>query len=150
MQQKIEINIGGIKYQLSRNICEKIPRVSEYINDNKYFIDRDGKLFGYLLHLVLEKDIDIDNISTNKMMLEKLNTEATWYGLKNISENILQYMEKVGHDISLIRFMDSVYDVANNEDNILDIEKLAGIRKEAAKEAISAWEKCQERSRDYI
>lgn len=50
---------------------------------------------------------------------------------------------------SSIGFKRSLRDFAKGK-NLPEDEKLAGIRKEAAKEAISAWEKCQERSRDYI
>jgi hypothetical protein len=103
MSQIIELNVGGSVYCTTINtlLSEKnsffetlINKKTEQVKDsnNRYFIDRDGRLFNYVLDYLRNKlsFVPPDNlIETNRLKIEaeyyKLDGMVKFLSLKQIS-----------------------------------------------------------------
>ncbi|CAG8630198.1 14203_t:CDS:1 [Funneliformis mosseae] len=95
-QERIILNVGGIKYETFRSTLIAYPetylgtmfadRNRELLrptNDNEYFIDRDGKLFRYILQFYRTGKIQFPPSKDNKYSKEEIYVEIDFFQLPN-------------------------------------------------------------------
>jgi len=95
-KQAIKLNIGGHLYQTSMSTIQKYPSsyLADYIlstnqlydTDGNIFIDRDGKLFGFILNFM--RDGMIVELPTDQQQLQQLRQEAIFYRIGQLVKTI--------------------------------------------------------------
>uniref|UniRef100_A0A6C0E8Y5 BTB domain-containing protein n=1 Tax=viral metagenome TaxID=1070528 RepID=A0A6C0E8Y5_9ZZZZ len=94
MSNIIKLNIGGVLYQTTENTLLKYPdsflasifyekHLLPTDENGYYFIDRDGKLFEYILRFLRDGTINLDN--TAKNIIDDILDEADYYGIDELA-----------------------------------------------------------------
>lgn len=93
----IELNVGGVFYTTSlktlsqepdSSLCQRFNGTKEApIKDakGKYFIDRDGVLFRYILDFLRDQSISLPQAFRER---DRLIREASYYGLTKLVETL--------------------------------------------------------------
>lgn len=91
----MKLNVGGFKYETSLNtlISDQDSMLANMfsgrhtikLNDEGYhFIDRDGKIFEYIIKYLRDKKLNIDNIDIS--IVENIKDEAEYFQIKGLIE----------------------------------------------------------------
>lgn len=106
-KQRIYLNVGGTKFETSVLTLQADPRsflshmvmpsspMKPYSVDNiySYFVDRDPKLFSFILsYLRNGADVPITQLSKDLQLLKSLQMEADFFNLKHLE--VLLSVEK--------------------------------------------------------
>ena len=96
MTEIIELNVGGTHYTTYKSTLTSIPDTmlrsmfsGKFTNNldakGRYFIDRDGEPFKYILNYLRDGKIDF---SIGRDLLQRLRKEAEYFGLAKLVEEI--------------------------------------------------------------
>jgi len=87
--RRIEVDVGGMKFTTSLATITKFPesQLASYFNSkggpqsDKFFIDRDGTHFRYILNYLRDNEVDIPN---DGQIQKEIRKEAIFYGLSGL------------------------------------------------------------------
>ena len=111
MTDAVKLNVGGVLYQTTQHTLTKDQdsmlasmfsgRHPLKTDENGYhFIDRDGKLFEYILKFLRDGNIRIDNLEENT--IKNILDEANYYNISGLIK-FLQTCVKVDNDVDIIK-----------------------------------------------
>ncbi|CAL8091000.1 unnamed protein product [Calicophoron daubneyi] len=134
----IELNVGGKVYATTRQTIEKIPNAylstiihsKEALKDQerRFFIDRDGALFRYILDFYRYGPASIPRKLPE---LDRLREEAVFYGLPEMKKHIEDFMSaekrnKTNHSCITIGYR-GTFGLSKDGTNDLRFRKLTRI-----------------------
>lgn len=125
MSDRITLNVGGVRYQTTRStLCSYKGSMLEKMfdgnfkekpdEDGSYFIDRDGELFKYVLHVLRNGKITVKNIAIIKE--DRINIELDYFGLP-----LVNYIENGTRSLyPLVSMEDTEYELLRYSDDTND------------------------------
>jgi predicted flavoprotein YhiN len=94
----VELNVGGTHYTTTRTTLSAFPEsmLAALVRDNGFdlkkradgrvFIDRDGKLFKYILQFLRDRDLDVEVLRND--VVTRLKREAAFFCLDELENKI--------------------------------------------------------------
>jgi len=101
MSETVKLNVGGVPYETTQNTLTRYQgsmlksmfsgrHTSKLDENGRYFIDRDGDLFKYILKFLRDGNINLDDVSNDTK--KNLMDEAKFYCLDELINILEQYI----------------------------------------------------------
>lgn len=96
-EQRIDLDVGNMIYSTTRSTLARAKspffhRILKSEQRGAHFIDRDGAIFSYILSYMRNGVLHIDR--ADKMLIQMLITEATFYHLVDLEKTLLQWLSQ--------------------------------------------------------